>query len=112
MMLVKGKKSTNWACYACQVAIGVEDPELYAENLRKAGTMMKKGDKVIIGQLEWKVCMGKGDRDFLLRRPNTINNKAMDFCMVEVIDFVFDKEIRKWVEIETLPEDGEEIFKK
>lgn len=113
MILVKGKKSVNWACYPCKVAIGVTDPMLQRENLLKAGTMMKKGDKVIIGQLEWEVCMGKNDRDFLLRRPNPKNNKEMDFCLVEVEDFVFDKDgCRKWIEVETLPEDGDSLFDK
>jgi len=73
--------------------------------------MMKPKDKVIIGQLEWEVTLVKKDRDALLRRPNPKNKKLMDFCIVEVIDFVFDKERRTWVEVETLPADGDSVFK-
>lgn len=112
MILVKGKKSANYACYPCKVAIGVADPLLLADNLKKEGTMMKRGDKVIIGNLEWEVEMVKGDRDVLIRRPNPKNRKMMDFGIVEVLDFVFDKDRRKWIEVDALPEDGDSLFKK
>jgi len=111
MDLRRGKKGLLFACMPCKVAMGVTDPLVLMQNLKKEGTMMKTGDKVIIGQLEWEVVMGKGDRDFLLRRPNPKDNKKMDFCLVEVIDFIFDKEQRKWIEVETLPEDGDTLFK-
>ncbi len=105
-----GKKGAMWVCYPCKVCIGVQDPIVLAKNLWAAGTMMKKPDKVIIGQLEWEVVLVKSDRDALLRRPNPKNKKEMDFCIVEVIDFVFDKDQRKWIEVDALPED--EAFEK
>lgn len=112
MELIFGKKGVVFACRRCQVAIGVTDPLVLKQNLIKQSTMMKKGDPVIIGQIEWEVVIGKGEWDFLLRRPNPKDKKKMDFCIVEVIDFIFDKEQRKWIEVEALPEDSEELFKK
>lgn len=107
-----GKKGATYACPACKVSMSVTDPLILRNNLIKEGTMMKAGDKVLIGRLEWEVVMGKHDHDFLLRRPNPKNRKQMDFCIVEVLDFVFDKESRRWIEVETLPEDGDQLFKK
>ena len=112
MMMIRGKKGIVFACESCKISIGVTDPLILQQNLFRASTMMNKGDTVIIGYLEWEVVMGKGDRDFLLRRPNPKDKKQMDFCMVEVIDFVFDKNIRKWIEVDALPEDGDSLFKK
>ncbi len=106
-----GKKGMMWVCYSCKVCLSVQDPLVLAKNLWDAGTMMKKPDIVIIGQLEWEVVLVKSDRDALLRRPNPKDKKKMDFCIVEVIDFVFDKEQRKWIEVDALPEDGDGIFK-
>jgi len=111
MVWKAGKKGAIWACYPCRVALAVTDPMVLQQNLLLAGTMMKKGDTVIIGQLEWEVTLVKKDRDALLRRPNPKDSKKMDFAIVEIIDFVFDKEKRKWVEVETLPEDGNGLFK-
>ena len=112
MDLRRGKKGILFACMPCKVSMAVTDPLVLRQNLIKEGTMMKFGDKVIIGQLEWEVVMGKNENDFLLRRPNVKNRKLMDFCIVEVEDFVFDKERRKWIEVEALPEDGDSLFKK
>jgi len=106
-----GRKGAVWVCYPCKVAIAVTDPIILAKNLWAAGTMMKKADPVIIGQLEWEVVLVKKDRDALLRRPNPKDKKKMDFCIVEIIDFVFDKDQRKWIEVDALPEDGDSIFK-
>ncbi len=108
MIKSMGKKGVVWACYRCKVALGVTDPMVLRENLKKEGTMMKRFDKVIIGQLEWEVVMVKEDNDVLLRRPNPKDRKKMDFALIEVVDFVFDKNQRKWIEVESLPED--EVF--
>jgi len=111
MVFKIGKKGAIYVCYRCKVSIGVTDPLILAQNLKKEGTMMKPKDKVIIDQLEWEVTLVKNDRDALLRRPNPKNKKLMDFGIVEVIDFVFDKQRKVWVEVETLPADGDGLFK-